>query len=175
MDRVPPFKPVRERITLACRTAPTDRACVCSCHLPPPFPSILSHVPLISLTHLLKSLHPSILFPSSFFTLSLAIFSYFPPSPQERPQPLQWEVTHKAYRKAGKRMGAYIVQQELKRRHTGHTCTQQHFYTPFASDTRILQPDTGDGLDALSRRSEAPCFLSLRRERKREREAHTHT
>lgn len=68
-------------------------------------------------------------------------------------------------------MGAYIVQQEQKRWHTGllgvfsHIYTG-HFYTPLATDTRILQPDTGDGLDALSRRREAPCFLPVCRIRR---------
>lgn len=61
-----------------------------------------------------------------------------------------------------------------------NTHKHTHFYMLLATDTRILQPDTGDGLDVLSRRREAPCFHPLCRERKQEesggeRETYAHT
>lgn len=43
---------------------------------------------------------------------------------------------------------------------SSHTHTYAaHFYQALTTDTRILQRDTGDGLDALSRRSAAPGFF----------------
>lgn len=120
-----------------------------------------------------------------------------PPSPEREasqnlsPSDGKWHIAHIGERANVRLMGAYFVQQEReqKRRRAGLvgaiTHTHTHIYTQHIStcrsltDTRILQPDTGDGLDALSRRREAPCFLPARWESKgekrgRERETHTH-
>lgn len=58
------------------------------------------------------------------------------------------------------------------------SCTHKHthrahLHTPLASDTRILQPDIGDGLDVLSRQREAPS-LSPTVSREKWKETHTH-
>ena len=100
----------------------------------------------------------------------------------------KWHTAHTGAQANVRLMGAYIVQQEReqKRRRAGLVGAITHTYTQHIStcrsltDTRILQPDTSDGLDALSRRREAPCFLPVRWEskgekRERVRETHTHT
>lgn len=101
------------------------------------------------------------------------------PSPLRPESAARWEETHSTYWQAGnqKLYGSFCCKTgRLKKikgkllsglKGGGLTCTLAHTHTAarlhelLAADTRILQPDTGDGLDAGSRQREAPCFLPV--------------
>lgn len=129
-----------------------------------------------------RSLYLSILFRSSSFAVFLSVYMFHCSITSETPL---WPPSQPGGKSPAAHINkpanrcftqAWIVQQEQKKaaRRTCMHIRTAHFCSPLPTDTRILQPDTGDGLDALSRQR-GSMFSPAAPRNLENGDTHTHT